>query len=103
MSYTNTSVTWEKCSQEPIENIYGDIQRNAPIAIKARKQPHQEVVKTSEGREVLSKTIYYVDPKIEPNALAISRMDKLDGETIEQKYVMCDLQNRPRMVRFITV
>lgn len=103
MSYTQKVVEWEHCSDKPIVDIYGDVKRNVPVKILARKQPTNTIVKTSDGREFVAKSVYYVDPRIEPNALSIERMDKLDGELIEDRYVMCGLNNSPKMVRFITV
>ena len=100
MSYTNTKVTWE---QKETVDMYGDITRKQPTSIEARKQPKQALVKIADGRELLSKTIYYVDPLREVNALSIEEQDKLDGEIVVQKYVMCNLQNKPRMVRLVTV
>lgn len=85
------------------ENEYGDISRKPPVQVLVRKQPHEDVITTSEGKTVLTKSIFYVDPTIEPNALNIKYMDKLDGETVIQKYVMCTRSNKPRMVRYITV
>lgn len=105
MSYTNKKVTWEKCNAygDSIMNEYNDIYRSTSVTILARKQPHEDVIKTTDGKEILTKSYFYVDPKIEPHALDIEYMDKLDGETVMQKYIMCDLHNRPKMVRFITV
>lgn len=125
MSYTNKKITWEQCSTnvtktvpsedlstnerrvvnnyETIENIYGDISRPLSKTILARKQPHEQVIRTTDGKEVLTKSYFYVDPRVEPNALSIEKMDKLDGETVMEKYVMCDLSNKPRMVRYITI
>ena len=123
MSYTHRKVIWERCIVGPdgsIVNAYGDIIRTSQltcselticsnvtymsvITVLVRKQPKQEVIKTSDGREILSRSIYYVDPSIEPKALQIAKMDLLDGETVESVYVMCDLYNRPRMVRLVTV
>lgn len=105
MSYTNASVLWSPCARQGqgIEDEYGDVNRPSSIVIKARKQPHQDIIKTSDGRELLSKHIFYVDPYVEPNALSIEKMDQLDGETIEHIYDMCDLSNKVRMRRFITV
>lgn len=99
MSYTNTKVTWE---QQTEVNQYGDITRKE-VVIKARKQPKQELIKTADGRELLSKTVYYVDPLIESKALSIAEQDKLDGEIVMLRYVMCGLQNKPRMVKLVTV
>ena len=100
MSYTNQNVSWQA---HGVQDDYGDMPYGAAQNIKARKQPKQEIVKTSEGKEFLSKSYYYVDPAIEPQALEVDKMDKLDGELIVERYVMCDLYNRPKMIRFITV
>lgn len=86
-----------------IMDEYNDIYRPTIMNIIVRKQPHEEVIKTSDGKEILTKSYFYVDPKIEPHALDIKYMDKLDGETVMQKYIMCDLCNKPKMVRYITV
>ena len=86
-----------------VENEYGDVSRKSPVQVWVRKQPHEDVITTAEGKTILTKSIFYVDPTIEPNALNIRYMDKLDGETVFQKYVMCTRSNKPRMVRFITV
>lgn len=122
MSYTSQKVAWKACSSNPIENKYGDIEYNKDIlcsktticglckvgsnlslSILARKQPMSKVFKTGDGRELLAKTVYYVDPYEEPKALEIKKMDRLDGELIEDIYIMVDLANKPRMLRFITV
>lgn len=105
MSYTQKKVSWEQCnvSDESIMDIYGDISRKASIIILARKQPHEEVITTNDGKTLLTKSIFYVDPAVEPNALSIEKMDKLDGETVIQKYIMCTINNKPKMVRYITV
>lgn len=105
MSYTNKKVTWEQCSKtnNTIMNEYNDVVHNSGVTILARKQPREDVIKTNDGKEILTKSYFYVDPKIEPRALEINYMDKLDGETVMQKYIMCDLHNRPKMIRFITV
>ena len=100
MSYTNTKVTWEQCTTT---DAYGDISRPVEVTILARKQPHESVIKTTDGKEILSKSYFYVDPKVEPHALDINKMDKLDGELVMQKYVMCDLHGKPKMIRFITI
>lgn len=124
MSYTSQKVVWDKCLDEPIVDAYGDIAHSsdstvrcglssicdkivvgapAPmISIVARKQPKTLVFKTTDGRELLARSIYYVDPYVEKNAMLIKRMDKLDGELVEDVYVMMDFSNKPRMVRFIT-
>ena len=99
MSYTNQKVSWEAHSSQ---DEWGDMAYGAAQEIKARKQPKQEIIKTAEGKEILSKSYFYVDPKQEPNALEISKMDRLDGEIIVEKYIMCDLHNRPKLIRFIT-
>lgn len=100
MSRTNQKVSWEhRISQD----TYGDISYDEVVSIKARKQPHQEVIKTSDGRELLSKSIYYVEVSVEPNALSIVRLDKLDSEIVESIYVMCDLMNAPKLVKLVTV
>lgn len=105
MSYTFKKVDWESCNtnNSSIVNTYGDIVRNESVKIIARKQPHNHVFKTSNGREFLAKSIFYVDPRVEKNAFSIKRMDKLDGETIEDVYEMCGLNNKVRLIRFITV
>ena len=105
MSYTNKKVAWEQCAQtnDSIMDEYGDLIRPTEVILLARKQPHEEVIKTSDGKEILTKSYFYVDPKIEPHALDIKYMDKLDGETVMQKYIMCDLHNKPKMVRYITI
>lgn len=100
MSYTNTKVEWEARSTQ---NTFGDMSYSESVFIKARKQPVQQIVKTAEGKEELSKHYFYVDPSIEKKALEIKNMDKLDGELIVDTYKMCDLNNKVRMVRFITV
>ena len=100
MSYTNTKVTWE---QKEAVDAYGAISRKQPISIKARKQPKQALVKIADGRELLSNTVYYVDPLIESKALSIAEQDKLDGEIVMLRYIMCGLQNKPRMVKLVTV
>lgn len=88
---------------DDIMDIYGDIHRPQEIEVLVRKQPHENVINTSDGRTLLTKSIFYADPRVEPNAMKIAKMDKLDGETIVQIYVMCDRYNKPKMVRFITV
>lgn len=88
---------------DSIMDEYNDIFRPTTIDVTVRKQPHEEVIKTTDGKEILTKSYFYVDPKIEPHALDIKYMDKLDGETVMQKYIMCDLGNKPKMVRYITV
>ena len=100
MSYTNQVVSWEA---HKAQDMYGDMEYEEARAIAARKQAKQEIVKTAEGTELLSKSYFYVDPRVEPNAFEISKMDKLDGELIVDKYVMFTLLGRPKMLRFITV
>ena len=100
MSYTNQEISWQA---HGAQDDFGDMPYGPVQNIKARKQPKQEIIKTSEGKELLSRSYFYVDPAIEPQALEIEKMDKLDGELIVEKYVMCDLRNRPKMVRFVTV
>lgn len=100
MSYTNKPVTWE--SAEKTDN-YADVQYGQAVTVYARKQTKQEIVRTSDGRELLCRSIFYIDPKVTRQASQIKRLDKLDGETIENIYVMCDRQNKPKMYRFITI
>ena len=88
---------------DDIMDIYGDISRPYSIEVLVRKQPHEGVINTSDGRTLLTKSIFYADPRVEPNAMKIAKMDKLDSETIVQIYIMCDRYNKPKMVRFITV
>lgn len=88
---------------DSIMDEYNDIYRPTIMDVIVRKQPHEEVIKTTDGKEILTKSYFYVNPKIEPHALDIKYMDKLDGETVMQKYIMCDLSNKPKMVRYITV
>ena len=100
MSYTKKKVSWE---EHGIQDAYGDMTYSEVQKVAARKQPHREIVKTPEGKELLSKSYFYVDPFIEPQASKISEMDKLDCELILAKYSMCGLFNKPRMFRFLTV
>ena len=93
-------VTWKSAGEI---NAYNDVQFAEAVNIFVRKQPKQELIKTSDGRELLCRSIFYVDPKIEPNASKIKRLDLIDGEKVEDTYVMCDIMNRPKMYRFITV
>lgn len=86
-----------------IEDSYNDIEYNKKYLIKARKQPHEEVLQTKNGNTVLTKSIFYVDPVVEPNAMKIGHMDKLDNETVEQIYIMMTRNGKPKMIRFITV
>ena len=100
MSSTNAQVIWESAGEV---NTYNDIPYSMAVTIRARKQPKQELIKTTDGREILSRSIFYVDPKVEANASAIKRLDKLDGEKVESIYVMCDRANRPKRYRFMTI
>lgn len=100
MSFTNKKVVWESSGEI---NIYNDAQSGRAVTILVRKQPKQELIRTSDGRELLCRSVFYVDPKVEPNASKIKRLDKIDGEKIEDVYIMCDIMNRPKMYRFITV
>lgn len=103
MSYTQKKINWEQCSDPSVTDMYGDIPRKDPVIVTVRHQPHEQVITTSDGLTLLAKSIFYADPKIEPNALSIQKLDKLDGETVVQRYIMCDRSNKPKMVRFITV
>lgn len=105
MSYTHQKVSWQACNKvdASIVNVYGDIERVEAVEIIARKQPHEEVITNEEGKTFLTKNIYYVDPKVEPNAYNIGKYDTLDDEMIISTYRMCDLYNRVKMIRFITV
>lgn len=105
MSYTHAKVLWKACEviNSSIVDEYGDITRQEAKYIIARKQPHEEVYQDSNGRELLTKSYFYVDPNVEPNALSINKMDTLDGETIVSIYQMCDLYNNIKLIRFITV
>ena len=89
--------------EDDIMDVYGDVSRPYSIEVLVRKQPHEDVINTSDGRTLLTKSIFYADPRVEPNAMKIAKMDKLDSETIVQIYIMCDRYNKPKMVRFITV
>ena len=100
MSYTFKEVSWE--ARKP-QNLFGDIEYENTKSIKARKQLKQELIKTAEGKEVLSKSIFYVESYTEAEAFNIAEMDKLDGETIIQKYEMCDLVNNVILIKFATV
>lgn len=100
MSYTNKKVTWESAGEI---DAYNDVHYGSAVTISVRKQPGQELIRTSDGREILCRSIFYVDPKVESRAASIKRLDKLDGEKVEDTYVMCDRMNRPKMYRFITV
>ena len=102
-SYYVDGPEFNEYGDEIIEDAYGDIIRKPPVQVLVRKQPHEDVTTTSNGKTVITKSIFYVDPTIEPNALNIKYMDKLDGETVFQKYVMCARSNKPRIVRYITI
>ena len=105
MSYTYKKVSWQKNIKtgSSIVDEYGDLTRDEAVNIIARKQPHQQVIKVEDGRELLAKSIFYVDPQVEPNAFSIEKMDSLDGEDVIEIYEMCDLHNKVKMIRFITV
>lgn len=105
MSYTHKKVSWQACNKvtSSIVDEYGDIVRTTAVNIIARKQPHEEVITNSEGKTFLTKNIFYVDPNVEPNAFKIQEFDTLDNEMIIKKYEMCDLFNKVKMIRFITV
>ena len=105
MSYTHQKVSWQACNKvdASIVNVYGDIERATAVTITARKQPHEEVVTDSNGKTYLTKNIYYVDPKVEPNAFSIQKYDTLDGEKIIKMYKMCTLYGQVKLIRFITV
>ena len=96
-AYAQKMVKWE--ARKP-QNRYGDIEYELPVEIKARKQPHEDIIKTAEGKELMSKHVFYVDAS---ETRQIEDMDKLDGELVVSKYVMCSLNNKARLVRFITV
>lgn len=100
MSYTNKKVIWQSAKKA---DQYGDVQYSEAVTVTVRKQPKQELVRTSDGRELLCRSIFYVDPHVEHNVAQIKRLDLLDGERVEDTYVMCDRMNRPKMYRFITV
>lgn len=97
MQYCNTLVAWEAHSAQ---NEYGDFSYSTAINIKARKQSKSNIVASSEGKELLSKHVFYVAPK---EAALIGEMDKLDGELIIEKYEMNSLRGLPVLVRFTTV
>lgn len=96
-TYTQTLVIWE--AHQP-QNEFGDMHYLPAVGVKARREDHVELVKTAEGKEVLSKHIFYVAP---PEGLLIENADKLDGELVVSKYVMRKLSGKPKMVKFITV
>lgn len=100
---SNSTYTEETSDIYSIVDPYNDVSYKEAVSVIARKQPKSEVVKDTNGHEILSKSVYYIDPSIEHNALSINKMDKLDGELIIDIYVMCSLYNKPRMVRCITI
>ena len=100
---SNSTYTEETSDIFSIVDPYNDVSYKEAVSVIVRKQPKSEVVKDTNGHEMLSKSIYYIDPSIEHNALSINKMDKLDGELIIDIYVMCNLYNKPRMVRCITI
>ena len=95
--YTQKVVSWEAHSEQ---DKYGDVTYAPPIQVFARKQDHVELVRTSEGKELMSRHIFYVAP---PDGLQIRDGDKLDGELVVSSYTMNTLSNKPKMLRFITV
>lgn len=99
MFCTNLKVKWQA---HGAQDAFGDMLYDEPQEILARKQPKQSIVKTSEGKEILSKSYFYVDPRQVPEALSIENMDMLDGELVIESYAMCDRQNRVKLMRFIT-
>lgn len=105
MSYTYKKVLWKTCrvSSGSIVDEFGDLNQPKQVTIIARKQPYEDVIKTSDGRELLTRSVFYVDPKVEKNAFKIGKLDLLDGERVERIYEMCDLHNNVKMIRFITV
>lgn len=100
MSYTHQKVSWEMVDKQ---DMYADLSYKDPVTITARKQPKEEVFNDYLGKQRLSRSYFYVDPLIEPNALSIEPEDKLDGEVIKKKYIMYDLMGKPKMLRFITI
>ena len=100
---SNSTYTEETSDIFSIVDPYNDVSYKEAVSVIARKQPKSEVVKDTNGHEMLSKSVYYIDPSVEHNALSINKMDKLDGELIIDIYVMCNLYNKPRMVRCITI
>lgn len=103
MSYTHQEIKWSKLKREPDSSIYGDQVYGTNVTLKARKQIVNELVRTSSGREVYYKNIYYIDPKQYPKALKIERLDKLDGDLVEDIYVMNTLAGKPKMIRVRTI
>ena len=100
---SNSTYTEETSDIYSIVDPYNDVSYKEAVSVIARKQLKSEVVKDTNGHEMLSKSVYYIDPSVEHNALSINKMDKLDGELIIDIYVMCNLYNKPRMVRCITI
>ena len=100
MRYTYAMVSWKAVSPQ---DRYGDTEYQPVQMIRARKQPLHEIVQDSEGKSYLSKSIYYVDPAVEPKAFLIGEMDKLDDELILKSYQMCDLFNKVKLIRFVTI
>jgi hypothetical protein len=100
---SNPTYTEETSDIFSIVDSYNDVSYKEAVSVIARKQPKSEIVKDTNGHEMLSKSVYYIDPSIEHNALSINKMDKLDGELIIDIYVMCNLYNKPRMIRCITI
>jgi hypothetical protein len=103
MSYTHQEIVWSKLKREPDSSIYGDQVYGINVSLKARKQPANELVRTSSGREVYYKNTYYIDPKQYPEALKIERLDKLDGDLVEDIYIMNTLAGKPKMIRVRTI
>lgn len=100
---SDSTYTEETSDIYSIVDPYNDVSYKEAVSVIARKQPKSEIVKDTNGHEMLSKSVYYIDPSIEHNALSINKMDKLDGELIIDVYIMCSLYNKPRMVRCITI
>ena len=106
MSYTHANVQWERYNRldnNQIVDKYGDIEVHGTTSIIARKQPHSEVVTDENGKTFLTKNIYYVDPKVEPEAFNILKYDRLDGELIINVYEMRTLFDKVQMIKFTTV
>ena len=105
MSYTHQKVSWKACSEirGGICNLYGDTENIEEVQITARKQPHEEVLTLEDGKTVLTRNIYYVEPSREPNAFSILKYDLLDGEKIINIYKMMDLMGNCKLIRFITI
>ena len=103
MFYTNQKVLWTKILSQPNVDKFGDQTYNeSSIEILARKQPKSELIRRSDGSDVISKTVYYIDHHQYPDALNIQRLDKLDGEIVEDIYIMVTLQGNPKMIRVYT-